>query len=173
MHFGFLHSAPCHAERGQNLRFCPPQELYFLTTQIVKPVYCPIDFQLFRIFLRKNACKNRKEDCNFGNRFFPCATFAPKFGFMQQTNILFRNFALMKISHLIFGSLLLALTACNPSQREAKQLLRQAESVLETYPESALHLIDSAMHMEVYPSTATTAMPPTLLHRMVTFCLIR
>ncbi len=56
----------------------------------------------------------------------------------------------MKISHLIFGSLLLVLTACNPSQREAKQLLRQAESVLETYPESALHLIDSAMHMEVY-----------------------
>lgn len=56
----------------------------------------------------------------------------------------------MKMSRLIFGSLLLALVACNPSQREAKQLLRQAESVLETYPESALHLIDSAMHMEVY-----------------------
>ncbi len=56
----------------------------------------------------------------------------------------------MKISHLIFGSLLLALVACNPSQREAKRLLRQAESVLETYPESALHLIDSAMHKEVY-----------------------
>lgn len=56
----------------------------------------------------------------------------------------------MKISRLIFGSLLLALVACNPSQREAKQLLRQAESVLETYPDSALHLIDSAMHMEVY-----------------------
>ena len=56
----------------------------------------------------------------------------------------------MKIKHLILGSLLLALVACNPSQREAKQLLRQAESVLETYPESALHLIDSAMHKEVY-----------------------
>ena len=102
------------------------------------------------IFLRKNACKNRKEGCNFGNRFFPCATFAPKFGFMQRANTLFRNFAPMKIRHLIFGSLLLALVACNPAQREAKQLLRQAESVLETYPESALHLIDSAMHMEVY-----------------------
>ena len=60
----------------------------------------------------------------------------------------------MKIGHLIFGSLLLALTACNPSQREAKQLLRQAESVLETHPDSALHLIDSAMHMEVYFSEA-------------------
>ena len=88
--------------------------------------------------------------CNFGNGLFLCATFAPKFGFMQRANILFRNFAPMKISHLIFGSLLLALVACNPSQREAKQLLRQAESVLETYPESALHLIDSAMHKEVY-----------------------
>ena len=55
----------------------------------------------------------------------------------------------MKMSHLVFG-MLLALVACNPSQREAKQLLRQAESVLETYPESALYLIDSAMHKEVY-----------------------
>lgn len=88
--------------------------------------------------------------CKFANGLFPCATFASKFDFMQRANILFRNFALMKISHLIFGSLLLALTACNPSQREAKQLLRQAESVLETYPDNALHLIDSAMHMEVY-----------------------
>ena len=102
------------------------------------------------IFLRKNACKNRKEGCNFGNRFFPCATFAPKFGFMQQANSLFRNFAFMKISHLIFGSLLLALVACNPSQREAKRLLRQAESIVETHPDSALRLIDSAMHLEIY-----------------------
>ena len=102
------------------------------------------------IFLRKNACKNRKEGCNFGNRFFPCATFAPKFGFMQQASSLFRNFAFMKISHLIFGSLLLVLTSCNPSQREAKRLLRQAESIVETYPDSALRLIDSVMHLEIY-----------------------
>ena len=60
----------------------------------------------------------------------------------------------MKIRHLIFGSLLLALVACNPSQRETKQLLRQAETVLETYPDSALHLIDSVMHLEVYFSEA-------------------
>ena len=60
----------------------------------------------------------------------------------------------MKISHLIFGSLLLVLVACNPSQREAKQLLRQAESVLEIHPDSALHLIDSVMHKEVYFSEA-------------------
>lgn len=56
----------------------------------------------------------------------------------------------MKISHLIFGSLLLALVACNPSQREAKRLLRQFESILETYPDSALRLIDSVMRMEIY-----------------------
>lgn len=60
----------------------------------------------------------------------------------------------MKMSRLIFGSLLLALVACNPSQHEAKQLFRQAETVLETYPDSALHLIDSVMHMEVYFSEA-------------------
>ena len=55
----------------------------------------------------------------------------------------------MKISHLVFG-MLLALVACNPSQREAKRLLRQAESIVETHPDSALHLIDSVMHLEVY-----------------------
>ena len=60
----------------------------------------------------------------------------------------------MKMGRLIFGSLLLALVACNPSQHEAKQLLRQAETVLEMNPDSALHLIDSAMHMEVYFSEA-------------------
>ena len=108
------------------------------------------DFQLVKNLLQKNVCKTRNEVCKFANGLFRCATFAPKFGFMQRANILFRNFAPMKISHLFFGSLLLALVACNPSQREAKQLLRQAESVLETHPDSALHLIDSAMHMEIY-----------------------
>ena len=69
---------------------------------------------------------------------------------MQRANTLFRNFVPMKISHLIFGSLLLVLVACNPSQREAKRLLRQAETILETHPDSALHLIDSVMHLEIY-----------------------
>ena len=55
----------------------------------------------------------------------------------------------MKISHLVFG-MLLALVACNPSQREAKRLFRQAESIVETHPDSALHLIDSVMHLEIY-----------------------
>ena len=108
------------------------------------------DSQLVENLLRKNVCKNRNVGCKFADGLFPCATFAPKFDFMQQANTLFRNFVPMKISHLIFGSLLLALVACNPSQREAKQLLRQAESVLETHPDSALHLIDSVMHEEIY-----------------------
>jgi len=59
----------------------------------------------------------------------------------------------MKTRPLFFGCLLL-LMACNQPNREAQRLLRQAESVLETYPDSALHLIDSVMHMEVYFSEA-------------------
>jgi len=91
---------------------------------------------------------------NLPTAFFLALPLRQNLVFMQRANILFRNFAPMKMSRLIFGSLLLALVACNPSQREAKQLLRQAESVLETHPDSALHLIDSAMHMEVYFSEA-------------------
>lgn len=39
---------------------------------------------------------------------------------------------------------------CSQPDREAKRLLRQAESIVETHPDSALHLIDSVMHLEVY-----------------------
>ena len=55
----------------------------------------------------------------------------------------------MKTRLLFFGCLLL-LMACSQPDREAKRLLRQAESIVETYPDSALHLIDSVMHLEVY-----------------------
>ena len=55
----------------------------------------------------------------------------------------------MKTRHL-FLALLFALAACDSSQREAKQLLCQAETILETHPDSALCLIDKVMHMEVY-----------------------
>lgn len=55
----------------------------------------------------------------------------------------------MKTRPFIFGCLLL-LVACNQPHREAQKLLRQAESVVEIYPDSALHLIDSVMQMEVY-----------------------
>ncbi len=46
------------------------------------------------------------------------------------------------------------LMACSQPNREAQKLLRQAETVLETHPDSALHLIDSVMHLEVYFSEA-------------------
>lgn len=49
---------------------------------------------------------------------------------------------------------MLALVACNQPDREAQKLLRQAETVVETHPDSALRLIDSVMHMEVYFSEA-------------------
>ena len=48
----------------------------------------------------------------------------------------------------------MALTACNPAHQGAKRLLKQAEQIVETYPDSALRLIDSAMHTEVYYSEA-------------------
>ena len=55
----------------------------------------------------------------------------------------------MKTRPFIFGCLLLFM-ACSQPDREAQKLLRQAEIVLENYPDSALHLIDSVMHLEVY-----------------------
>lgn len=71
---------------------------------------------------------------------------------LQQTNY-FCNFARMKTRPLIYGCLLL-LMACNQSNREAQRMLRRAESIVETYPDSALHLINSVMHKEVYFSEA-------------------
>lgn len=55
----------------------------------------------------------------------------------------------MKTKPLLFCCLLL-FAACNQPNREAQKLLHQAESIVETYPDSALRLIDSVMHMEVY-----------------------
>ena len=55
----------------------------------------------------------------------------------------------MKTRPFIFGCLLL-LMACSQPNREAQKLLRQAETVLEIHPDSALRLIDSVMHLEVY-----------------------
>jgi len=55
----------------------------------------------------------------------------------------------MKARLFILGFLLL-LAACNPPDREARKLLRQAETIVEMHPGSALRLIDSAMHLQVY-----------------------
>ncbi len=59
----------------------------------------------------------------------------------------------MKTRPFIFGCLLLFM-ACSKPNREAQKLLCQAQTVLETHPDSALHLIDSVMHLEVYFSEA-------------------
>lgn len=64
-------------------------------------------------------------------------------------NQLFCNFACMKTRPFLFGCLLL-LIACSQPNCEAKRLLRKAESILETHPDSASHLIDSVMRLEVY-----------------------
>ena len=57
----------------------------------------------------------------------------------------------MKAKHLLLAVfLLVAATACNHDSNEARHLLKQAEQLVETYPDSALHLIDSVMHMEIY-----------------------
>ena len=55
----------------------------------------------------------------------------------------------MKTRPFLLGCLLL-LMACSQPNREARKLLRQAESIVETHPDSALRLIDSVMHLEIY-----------------------
>ena len=61
----------------------------------------------------------------------------------------------MKAKHLLLAVfLLVAATACNHDSNEARQLLKQAEQLVESYPDSALRLIDSVMRMEVYFSEA-------------------
>ena len=59
----------------------------------------------------------------------------------------------MKTRPLLFCCLLL-FASCSQPNREAQKLLHQAESIVETYPDSALRLIDSVMHMEFYFSEA-------------------
>ena len=49
--------------------------------------------------------------------------------------------------HLLLLTVTLSLLACNP-QREASDLLRQAQSLVDTQPEKALQLIDSIFYPE-------------------------
>jgi tetratricopeptide (TPR) repeat protein len=51
------------------------------------------------------------------------------------------------LSVLLFFVTILLLFACNP-QREARDLLRQAQALVDTQPEVALHLIDSIFYPE-------------------------
>ena len=57
----------------------------------------------------------------------------------------------MKRFHILMGMVLLAaLAACNSPQREARRMVRQAEQLFDTLPDSTASLIDSVLHMPVY-----------------------
>ena len=45
--------------------------------------------------------------------------------------------------------LLLALAACNGPQREARRMVKRAERLADTLPDSTARLIDSVLHMPV------------------------
>ena len=59
-------------------------------------------------------------------------------------------FASMKAKAFAIGLFLLALVACNSPQREARRMVRQAEQLFDTLPDSTAILIDSVLHMPVY-----------------------
>ena len=46
--------------------------------------------------------------------------------------------------------LLLALASCTPTTREARRMVRRAERLADTLPDSTLRLIDSVLRMEAY-----------------------
>jgi tetratricopeptide (TPR) repeat protein len=56
----------------------------------------------------------------------------------------------MKAKHVIFGLLLLVLAACHSPQREARRMVRRAERLFDTLPDSTARLIDSVLRMPVY-----------------------
>ena len=57
----------------------------------------------------------------------------------------------MKRFHILIGMVLLAaLAACHSPQREARRMVRQAEQLFDTQPDSTASLIDSVLHMPVY-----------------------
>lgn len=62
----------------------------------------------------------------------------------------FATFAPMK-RHLFIGMvLLLALAGCQGPQRDARLMVRRAERLFDTYPDSTVSLIDSVLRMPVY-----------------------
>jgi len=56
----------------------------------------------------------------------------------------------MKCCYPIGLVLLLVLSACHSSQREARQMVRRAELLADTLPDSTARLIDSVLRMPVY-----------------------
>ena len=64
---------------------------------------------------------------------------------------IFCKFAPMKEWRFIIGLLmLLALAACHSPQRQARQMVRLAERLFDTMPDSTASLIDSVLRMPVY-----------------------
>ena len=47
-------------------------------------------------------------------------------------------------------ALLLALAACDTITRKAQRMLKQAELLADTLPDSSVHLIDNVLRMPVY-----------------------
>ena len=63
----------------------------------------------------------------------------------------FVTFAPMKRRLFIIGiALLLTLVSCHNSQHEARQMVRRAEQLCDTNPDSTVSLIDSVLRMPVY-----------------------
>ncbi len=63
----------------------------------------------------------------------------------------FYNFAAMKTHQCILVCLLaVMLCACDTTTREARRMVKQAELLADTLPDSTVRLIDSVLHMPVY-----------------------
>ena len=65
--------------------------------------------------------------------------------------MIFYNFAAMKTHQCILVCLLaVMLCACDTTTREARRMVKQAELLADTLPDSTVRLIDSVLHMPVY-----------------------
>ena len=56
----------------------------------------------------------------------------------------------MKVRHIIFGVIMLLCTGCHTPTREARRMVKRAEQLASTQPDSAVRLIDSVLRMEAY-----------------------
>ena len=62
-------------------------------------------------------------------------------------SIFFLIFAGMKVRHLVIVLLLLALAACDATTHEAHRMVKRAEQLADTLPDSTARLIDSVLRM--------------------------
>lgn len=56
----------------------------------------------------------------------------------------------MKARHFVIAILLLLCVACHTPTREARRMVKRAEQLADTLPDSTVRLIDSVLHMPVY-----------------------